>query len=796
MPQTSDWLESKGGEYLKRLETEELVFLGELHLSEEETGQLFHGIRQCRFFYGSDALQAALAVAAVSAAVYASETATSYIEVFFSRLDLPVDNRLWEEYGSEILRFLSKHFNEEDRPGAFRYVRPILNHAGISYRALPAFAKFVDKLFSTCGSSFTKDEYSRCSESVTSRFARRFLVEGPGLEFTRDVIRVLERYRYGLLPATSLDALPGYRPGFWRELLEHTPESRGSEIGHIRRFLDPAEYLDFENGRLVWRFEDRGVARSAYIMNGKVVNFATESVTSRRILGRTFQPDGTSSSWQVEAWAPGGNDAGLFRASDGRFIAAIGGSGEFTTVTPGCFYLVAIGDVVVPTEYVVEEGAWLEYYSGEPHRMWCINLEPGCELATLCLRATAAVVPSLSFASTDTARFSRDHVFARVLPAIRVSDWTESAIHNYILLLDVGLGPTCQDAAVVHGILRLNVPVPCQGTVWIEPRGRSRHPSSALSMLSFTVLPFALRWIVPKEPYGISDEVPIALDADAAVTVDWKSPVQAMAPGRWKLKGGVRVAEATVVVSDIRILFSIPVHRTAIYAPGVRKDIPVIWIEDKPRQVLQLMAVGGGCATLELQDQDGSWSLFDIGNMPSSGRDEVSTNAFRDSLQGATFPAARLGVRVNNKHYWSELFFASAKWIKASLPKATAGWTAFEIPIIGPVLSNVRCLHDERLDRLHIDSRVFETGIGRYVGECALAAAAIEGTAIECPLTQSCTADQNWYPLSSSCNLARLDLKPHSNRKPSTSNRSPWTGSDEWCKHDGVNARAISASPT
>jgi hypothetical protein len=742
---SSDWLASKGQEYRNRLRDEELVFLGELHLSECETDELFRDIRRCRYLGASDDLRAALAVAAVHAAVYAAESATSYISVFLSRLQMPNENRAWEEYGWEILHFLSEHFNEEDRPGAFRYVRPILNHAGISYRALPAFAKFVDKLFSSCGPSFTVDEYERCSASVSSSFARRFLVEGPGLEFTRDVIRILERYKYGAVPTESLDHLPGYRPGFWRELLEHMPPSQGSATAPAKRFADPAEYLDLDNSRLVWRFDGQGVASRAYRMNGTVVNFTTENIRSPRVFGGTVQPDGTYTSWELNAWGPGAGDIGLFRASDGRFVTAGGDQGgEFTTVTPGRYYAVAPSHITFPVDNVVEEGSWLEDDSdADPHRTWCINLEPGSELKHLGIRATGSAVPSLSFTATDATPFSLTAVFSRVLPAVRVKGWSEAASRNYTVLLDVGSGPTCQDSAISEGMLCVKVPVPSQGRLWIEPRGRSRHPSLSLSNLSFTVLPSPLRWVIPTEPYGMSDEVPIVLESEAAATVDWKSPVQQVMPGRWKLQPGFRVAEGTIRISNLRVPFSIPVPRTAIYAPGVGHNVPVIWIDEEPRHALLAWALPGEPAALELQDQDGSWKLWDIGVIPSSGRRELTTGAFRDYLLEAQFAAAQLGLRVRQKTNWSHIYLVSSKRIEALLPKAVAGWTAFEIPVIGPLLMHLHFLHERRLDRIDIDERVLETALGRYVADCAFSAEAIDGTAVVGPknLREHCSLE-------------------------------------------------------
>lgn len=196
----ADWIKETGKKYLETILTEKPLFLGELSVTEEELTQLFRRIRQCHSVDECDETRASLAVAAVHAAVHASEEENSYVAVFFRHLGEAESVQQWNyEYGPAVLRFLVDHFEEIERPGAFRYVRPILNHAGISYRALPAFAKFLTKLRDEAGSGYTRLDYARALKGVSSKFARNFLQEGPGYDFTREAMQTWERIEQGII---------------------------------------------------------------------------------------------------------------------------------------------------------------------------------------------------------------------------------------------------------------------------------------------------------------------------------------------------------------------------------------------------------------------------------------------------------------------------------------------------------------------------------------------------------------------------------------------------------------------
>ncbi len=742
MPSSTEWLNNRGCEYLAAIHDLQPTFLGELPVAEKDLPELFFQVRKAFDPGLSDAVRACTALAAVHAAVHASEDHSSYIGLFFERLGVPIDVVTWNQtYGPAILQFLIDHFDEVDRPGGFRYVRPILNQAGISYRAMPAFARFLGKLLQTSGMSFTRSEYEKCLRSVTSNFARRFLIEGPGFDFTRDAARTLERIQSGLTPRDAIDTIPGYRSGFWTELLEHLEAPTGQAFRSANYFAAPAEYLDSENERLVVRFDEQGIARRAYLLNGRPVNFAVQPVTDRNVLsGIVRQPNGSYQHWMCEPWLPGKSDWALFRATDGRFVcdqqAAPQDGSDFIAVQSGQYLLVATDELLVPEGIVVAQGAYLEApdHSCSLYRIWAIELEPGTEISTFAMRVTGAAVPSLSFAGErDALRATGSRIFAGKMSKIIVGGWTDAAAKNYTILIDVGSGPTCLDGMIVEGTIQPNLPTPCQGRVWIEPRGRTRYGSASLPNLDFAVLRTTIAWQIPHQPFDISEEVPVALETVQLSKVDWKSPVVQLFPQHWKIKAGVRVAEGTLICEGVHVQFSLRVPRTAVFALGTDPDFSILWTEsDDKGPSLRAEALPGERASLQLKDETAVWTLWDLGRMPSSGVVECNRNTFRDYLQEAKFAAARVGIQSRGRTNWSTIWIASARAIQLKIASAQSDWAGWALPTIGALLRKLRCLEEASVEQIDVDSRVFQTPLASFIADALVCAQAIEHTTVIC----------------------------------------------------------------
>jgi hypothetical protein len=268
------------------------MFLSDIPVDEQELEALFAELSRCSWCDFSEAVRACLTVAAVGSAVHATEQDTGFREQFLRRLGMDL-NPEWDNlYGPQILRFLIDYFDETDRPGPFRFVRAIYRHAGISHRALPAFAGFLKELRARHGYDYTNWQYRQLLKKVTSRFARDFLNTDSGYEFTQSVTRILEDVEKSRISVEQLEDLPGFRRGFWAGLFEHLKDTASSRKGR-RNFPVPILALDPVGQRLVLRFDEDGIARRSYTVNGRRPIYPCERVQrGEKIFGSTFHPDG------------------------------------------------------------------------------------------------------------------------------------------------------------------------------------------------------------------------------------------------------------------------------------------------------------------------------------------------------------------------------------------------------------------------------------------------------------------------------------------------------------------------
>lgn len=265
-----EWLTLTGSAYIDRIKAEHPLFLSDIPISELELEVLFAELRRYGRWNLSDAGRACLAVAAVGSAVHATEQDTGFRELFFRRLGMDFSPDWDNVYGPQILQFLIDYFDEVDCPGPFRFVRAIYRQAGISQRALPAFASFMQDLRNRYGFDYTNWQYQQLLERVTSRFARDFLSTDAGYEFTRSVTRILEDLEKARISVRELESLPGFTKGFWTGLLLQL-ERRTPSREERRTFPVPALALDTVGQKLILRFDENGIARHSYTMHGRQV---------------------------------------------------------------------------------------------------------------------------------------------------------------------------------------------------------------------------------------------------------------------------------------------------------------------------------------------------------------------------------------------------------------------------------------------------------------------------------------------------------------------------------------------
>src|SRR5437879_4058319 len=106
------WLDERGAEYIARVQQNQCSFLSEIATPPQELVELFRNLRSVGIFR-RDEHWACLAVAAVNAAVIATEEQTSFIELFLERMLCQNKPRWDNQYGPGIEYFLLKYLNHE-----------------------------------------------------------------------------------------------------------------------------------------------------------------------------------------------------------------------------------------------------------------------------------------------------------------------------------------------------------------------------------------------------------------------------------------------------------------------------------------------------------------------------------------------------------------------------------------------------------------------------------------------------------------------------------------------------------
>ncbi len=141
-----------------------LEFVGELEVSEQEVHDVCRVAGKYLRHSWNEDFRAALAVAVVNLAYYASsEIGESFRWQVLSKLGYDQENTpLWEQsVGAPILQVLAKYFEEEDVRGPMRYVRPIMRQAGVPARLVNRFAVFFQSLSEALSWPISESEYAQ-----------------------------------------------------------------------------------------------------------------------------------------------------------------------------------------------------------------------------------------------------------------------------------------------------------------------------------------------------------------------------------------------------------------------------------------------------------------------------------------------------------------------------------------------------------------------------------------------------------------------------------------------------------
>ena len=201
---------------LFRQQFNEIDFVGEIEIPEAELESLCSSLwKHLQYTYNNEDLAALLTVVVVNLAFYTREdlNSNSLRWLVLNKLSgiTIEDTALWEDsVGSPVLRTLKSHFQIQDLPGPNRYVRPILQQAGVPYSAIPQFVKFFLQLVNNNGLPFTHQNYQRFRDrhQILSSVLSNFLATEAGFLYCQEIGRIYTNVRNRLLISSEVEELP------------------------------------------------------------------------------------------------------------------------------------------------------------------------------------------------------------------------------------------------------------------------------------------------------------------------------------------------------------------------------------------------------------------------------------------------------------------------------------------------------------------------------------------------------------------------------------------------------------
>ena len=673
-PQTLEDLKARGREWRRRFS--EVEFIGELEISEREVVDVCRLAGKYLSNSWNEDFCAALAVAVVNLAYYASaEIGDSFRWQVLERLGYPDNNtQLWEHrVGAPTLRVLEKYFGEADVPGPHRYVRPIMRQAGVPARLVNRFAAFFLQLTEEHGWPVTETEYMEfCRTHETgSAMLDNFLRTRAGWRYCCDVARALKSQT-----APSLTAQPSpsaFRGGLVERIRQKLDDRQRSALRGGQPV--PKLVLDRDELRLALRFPERGLNSYRWSDGRRVLSaiYRLKDDDLAHAPRGTFQkrPGQPWVPWVVQSWDPSRDRWALFHPGSGTYLQSSG------VVRPGRYLLALPEDCFAKLDGFYKEYEDCGYLvtpaaCDQMFKVVDCELSRGIQLREIGLTVlgeTSREAPFLTFTKEVRSLPHCPNVFAGELPAIEIGKWSEGFADRFIIIADYGADRVVIPPTLYEKTNVFNLPGghPAQGTLLIEPRGRSPRGFEEAE-LPFVLLPrgAGLAWPSGLREYG--EDLTVAFHPAADFQVSWEEVGVRPAEGAWHVPPGlqhltgqvVHQGGATFPVSGAIDRFDVrgaAVERGILWSSRLRGDSDIrlsLSEEECGRHVDLGICDGGGFIRIA----DG------VGPVSKSCQLTVKTSSIRDAFEDRPHPAGRLSVRLyGSKVVRSEVTYLNEKEI-------------------------------------------------------------------------------------------------------------------------------------
>lgn len=562
-------LKSIGSEYRKSLG--EVDFAGEIEISEESLDELCNSLRENLHFIKHDEnLQALLSVVTVNLAYYTREdyNSNSFRWLVLQKLSNSPkkDNKLWEEqFGFPIFRTLQKYFHIENKVGPHRYVRPILEQAGVPVSSINQFLQFFEQLFSKYGYFFSYQNFQdfHNNRKVNSSILNKFLATETGFKYCQEIGRILKNISNNLFTEVEIEELPIRFRETIKEIRKRIGNKSSTDLNKTTRLTIPNLALDRETRRLKLLFSEQAISSSEIRYETKFGDKIYQSsylLTKDEILDSKFEgvsyQNTKRETWEIPIWKPEQDSWAIFNLSSGIFIRSSG------TIEPGEYILVFPDGLQISS---LEDYGYLDYQSHHLFKVAHVNLssEDSIPEIDLIVSGSGESTPQLKISdSYGNLRFSTN-VFVGNVPPIEIVNWNSNFEQNYLVIIEEDEKISRLPKEFINNErLTLERDLPAQIQLKIEPKGKARR-GFQMSELPLTILPkeFKLEWqqlLFAKEARPTVSITP----ADKIELVHQNDSVEEMNDGQLQVNPDVSFLELRLKYKPkVSFSLSIPVYR-------------------------------------------------------------------------------------------------------------------------------------------------------------------------------------------------------------------------------------------
>jgi hypothetical protein len=668
---TDQELSQLGQKY--RRQFDDVDFVGEIELPEKELEILCGSLWKNIYRPGvSEDLRILLTVLVVNLAFYNREELDSnsfrwLILKKFSGRNLE-DVQLWEDrFGYPVLQTLKKYFQAIDTPGPNRYVRPIMQQAGVSYSVKNQFADFLQQLVKRYGFEFSFRTYQTFlgSHQVASRALDNFLATETGWHYCREIGRIFKNLHLKILTYGEIYQMsPRFRE-MVRELDRRIKFTKTPALTQPEA-APPQLALDKYTQRLKLLFSEQAISSTAikyYLEFDEPVYQSSYPLTPEDLSKNSIRGRCNRENWEVSIWNPLKTPWAVFSPSSGVFIKSGG------VIEPGV-YLIVVPDGVDFT--CIEDYGYLSYPSEELFRVFHAELRSGQSIPEIDLLVSDQIEhrPQLNFLTTDSYQRFSTNTFVGKIPPIQITNWDQELSGRYLLLLDTQDEKIrIREDEIKDGRLDLSLDLPIKAQLSLEAKGKAAR-SFQKSDLSFTVLPESFRFDWNELLYGLHETPELKISpAEKIEIIHQNDSIEKIAKGRWQVFPRTELIELRLRFDDlVDFSLSVPVYRLIIESDVIKDQI--LWQEnlDAGGELLISLSPNERKQNLELGlfIENKFIKISDTRLVPNNNLLRISTDEIRDAFEDCGIVTATIAVktRTGSRIVHSDVTYANEKLIR------------------------------------------------------------------------------------------------------------------------------------